>query len=292
MANKLSFAAMIAGVGLLLTLVAAPVVALAGGCCSPPTPPSSCGCTPPPCCSPPTPPPSTPQCCSPSNNIVIPGVNVYVAPSVVVNVNASATAVSAAGATSQGQTAAFVSGGGGGFVSGPGPTGLINGLNVEGENQRSSYQASRTRFEKVVIQAFCFDDKDVPHPASQVGPDRDIDEDFDGELYRCIAGTHMQVTIAKWNEQISFAGGDTLTCQKGEALYHIPGHGGGRLECRPQKPARDCNERSLLRRFGAGIKVLTIAITETYTAYREESTHQSSSAGAMSLDGGVGGVVY
>ena len=30
------------------------------------------------------------------------------------------------------------------------------------------------------------------------------------------------------------------------------GHG-GRIECRAQKPARDCNERSLLRRFGAGI---------------------------------------
>ena len=41
----------------------------------------------------------------------------------------------------------------------------------------------------------------------------------------------------------------------------------------------------------AGIKVLTIVITETYTAYREESTH-SSGATAMSLDGGVGGVVY
>ena len=82
-----------------------------------------------------------------------------------------------------------------------------------------------------------------------------------------------------------------MTCQKGEALYHVPGHGGGHLECRPQIPARDCNERSLLRRFGVGIKVLMIAVTEKYTAYREES-HSASGASAMMLDGGVGGVVY
>ena len=108
----------------------------------------------------------------------------------------------------------------------------------------------------------------------------------------------MQVTIAHWSEHISFDGGDTMSCAKGEALYHVAGGAaaadgghGGRLECRPQRPARDCNERSLLRRFGAGVKVLWIAITERYTAYREESV-QGSTATAMSLDGGVGGVVY
>ena len=99
-----------------------------------------------------------------------------------------------------------------------------------------------------------------------------------------------QVTIAQFHDKISFEGGQTLTCLKGEALYYIPGKDAGRLECRPQKPARDCNERSLLRRFGAGIKVLTMVYTEKYTAYRE-SSHESSSV-AMSLDGGVGGIAY
>ncbi len=67
------------------------------------------------------------------------------------------------------------------------------------------------------------------------------------------------------------------------------------MECRPQKPGRDCNERSLLRRFGAGVKVLTMIMTETYTAYREEEDREASSVSvttAMSLDGGVGGIVY
>jgi hypothetical protein len=244
------------------------MVALAGGCPCPPPPPT-----------PPTPSP----CCAPTQNIVVPGVNVFVAPSVNVTVNSTATAT----ANSFGQTQTVVGGGGGGTVIGPGPVTAVN-LNVGGE-EREAYEATRTRYEKVVIQAFCFDDKEVPHPASQTSPNRDIDEMMEGELYRCIAGTHMQVTIAPWREQISFEGGQTLTCKKGEALWHAPGKGGGRLECRPQIPARDCNERSLLRRFGAGIKVLTLLYVEKYTAYREVS---HSGATMMSLDGGVGGIAY
>ena len=54
-------------------------------CCAPPPPPC---CTPPtpPCCAvPPPPPPSTPPCCTPGHNVNIPGVNVFVAPTVVVS---------------------------------------------------------------------------------------------------------------------------------------------------------------------------------------------------------------
>ena len=58
---------------------------------------------------------------------------------------------------------------------------------------------SRRRFEKrVVIQAVCIDDRSVPHPASQVRSGRDVDGDYDGELYRCLAGTWLQVTIAEY----------------------------------------------------------------------------------------------
>ncbi|MBS0409662.1 MAG: hypothetical protein JSR86_07085 [Proteobacteria bacterium] len=211
-------------------------------------------------------------------------------------VNVQASAQARAGA-SAGSTVFYSGGGGGGYYGAPGATGVISGLNVEGGMRRTAYEATRSMYKKVVIQAFCFDDKEVPHPASQVSPDRDIDDAYDGELYRCIAGAHMQITIAEWREKVSFEGGQTISCQKGEALYHVPGvaqggHGAGAsLQCRPQKPARDCNERSLLRRFGAGIKVLTIMYTERYTAYREESTSSSASMG-MSLDGGVGGVAY
>jgi len=181
-------------------------------------------------------------------------------------------------------------GGGGGYYSPPVATGVVQ-LNVEGGRRmkKTAYQASRSRTRRVVIQAVCIDDRQVPHPASQVRPDRDVSDAYDGELYRCIAGTWLQATIADYDGKIDFSGGQTLACGKNDALYHAPG---GKVECRRQKPARDCNERSLLRRFGAGIKILTITSTETYTAYREEEEASESYASSMSLDGGVGGVAY
>jgi hypothetical protein len=258
---------------------------------------AGCGCTPPPCCAPPTPPtPPTQTCCQPpGHSVTIPGVDVFVGATLIVNANVSAQVGAQASGSASGQTAILVGGGGGGGGGSysPGNTGLIQNLAVVGGNQmsRESYEASRTVTKKVVIQAVCIDDKDVPHPASQVAPDRDIEDAYDNELYRCIAGTHMQYTLAAYNGQVDFSHGQTISCLKNEALYHAPG---GHVECRTQKPARDCNERSLLRRFGAGVKILTMITTEKYSASREQTTESSSvmSGGSISLDGGVGGVTY
>ena len=256
-------------------------------CCTPPPPPCCTPPTPPPCCTPPAPPPrppSPPNCCTAGGRT-----------NIIVNSNAVAVSVSGAGAGAG--AIAYGGGGGGGYYSPPVATGLIQGLDVQGmrKTRQVAYEASRTRTRRVVIQAFCLDDRDIPHPASQVFPERDVEDLYDGELYRCIAGTRMQITIAEFVEQVSFAGGQTMICAKGEALYRSRGSAvdAGQLVCRPQKPARDCNERSLLRRFGAGVKVLTIVTIEKYQAYREETYTESSSASySMSLDGGVGGTVY
>jgi hypothetical protein len=259
----------------------------AAQCCSPPPPPPCCTPpTPPPCCTPPAPPPrppSPPGCCTTGSRT-----------NIIVNSNAVAVAVSGAGA---GASTYYGGGGGGGYYAPPSATGMIQGLDVQGlrKTRQVAYEATRTKTRRVVIQAFCLDDRDVPHPASQVFPDRDIQDAYEGELYRCIAGSRMQVTIAEFAEKISFNGGQTMLCGKGEALVRLRGKGeeAGELVCRPQTAARECNERSLLRRFGAGVKVLTIITVERYTAYREEVvTETSSSMSTMSLDGGVGGVVY
>jgi len=254
--------------------------AAAAQCCAPP-PPTSC------CAPPPPPPPSAPPCCTPGHSVNVPGVNVFVAGAVTVNAAASARA-SAGASASGGSTVYFGGGGYGGGYAPPVATGMIQGLNVGGGVKRSAYQATRTRTKTVVMQAVCIDDRYVAHPASQVSPLRDVDSAFEGELYRCIAGTRLQWTVAEYLGKIDFSkGGQTSMCAKGEALWH---GAGGKVSCRPQKPARDCNERSLLRRFGAGVKILTMTIIETYTAYREEASESASSS--MSLDGGVGGVVY
>lgn len=293
MAPQKTLLGLILGLGLFLLAGAAP--AGAQSCCTPP-PPACCEPPPPPCCKPPPPPPppSNPPCCtSPGHGVKVPGVNVVVAPTVVVNASASASVRASAGASAGAGSAVYYGGGGGGgYYSPPVATGLIQGLNVEGgrKMKRTAYEATRSRTRRVVIQAVCIDDRQSPHPAAQLFPERDVRDIFDGELYRCLAGTRLQATIAEYSGQVDFSGGQSLVCAKGEALYHAPG---GQVTCRPQKPARDCNERSLLRRFGAGIKILTMVSTETYTAYREEEEYsESSSSMALSLDGGVGGTVY
>ncbi len=276
--------------GMLILAVVGSERAIASGCnCTPP---------PPPCCTPPTPPtpPQTPCCTPPGHNINVPGVTVNVNASVIVNANVAAQANVLAGAASQAngsaQTVVYGGGGGSGGGMAPGPVTVMGGLNVQGgkEMRRVAYQATRTKTTKVVIQAFCLDDKSVPHPASQVFPEKDVEDSYDGELFRCIAGTRMQYTWAEYIDHVSFDGGHIVTCDKDSALWHSKE---GKTECRPQTPARDCNERSLLRRFGAGVKILTMVTTETYTAYREEETESSaSSSGSISFSGGVGGYAY
>ena len=205
-------------------------------------------------------------------------------------------------------------GGGGGWSSGPMTT--IGNLTIyEAEAAAAAaavttmtpttvsipYSATRSYERIVAIQAFCLDDKDIPHPASQVMPGREVDQAYEGELYRCIAGARMQYVLAEYKGEVSFAGAQTMLCAKGEALYHAAG---GQVACRPQKPSRDCNERSLLRRYGAGIKILKLIVTETYTAYRTEAgppqyqtqpqaqatARAEISTGSIVLDGGVGGI--
>ena len=260
----------------------------AAQCCEPP---------PPPCCQPPPPPPPPPPCCTapppPACCGGGGGVNVNV------NVGASAGADASARGyiNARGAASVNVYGGGGAYfnVDQPYPT-TIQGLTVEGAAVRRTvrvpYTATRRSMKRVVIQAVCIDDRQRPHPASQVRPGRDVHDDYEGELYRCIAGSRLQATIAGYEGEVRFDHGETMACQTGDALWKGRD---GRLECRPQKAERDCNERSLLRRYGAGVKILTLYREESYTEYREEEVVAEGVAleGSMiTLDGGVGGRVF
>ncbi|WP_305486787.1 hypothetical protein [Brevundimonas sp.] len=248
-------------------------------CCEPPPPPPP----PHPCCEQPPPPP----CCGGGG-----GGNVNVNINVNANANASARVNARAGST-------VVVGGGGGayFSSTPRYPTTIQGLNVEGglirETIRVPYTEVRRFRKRVVIQAVCIDDRNVPHPASQVRGDREIFEDYEGELYRCLAGSWLQITISEYQGETRSDHGETIVCRKGEALWY-----GGResqMECRPQRRERDCNERSLLRRYGAGVKILTLYHEETYTEYREEIVEREGlavSGAFLMLDGGVGSRGY
>lgn len=129
------------------------------------------------------------------------------------------------------------------------------------------------RERQLLIQAICMDAGGNPHPASQTFGGRDVATAYRGEIYRCMAGTRMRATVD----------GRSFDCAEGEALWYENGN----ATCRPQIARRPCNERSLLRRFGAGDKMALIRDTETRQA-RSETTFN----GAMTMDGGVGQGVW
>ena len=248
------------------------------------------GCPPP---APPTPPhnPNPPGChsgCGGGDHGHHGGGNTDVN----VNVNVKASASAASSAFGFGNSGASYGGGYGNWSQTPGNVQNVGGLAVEtGDAAGSfeSYSEQQSFTKQTIIQASCIDDTGVPHPASQVFQGRDIANDYVGEVYRCIAGTHMQWTYADYSgTDINFDGGKNMTCDKNQALWFEH----GQLTCKVQIQQRQCNERSLLRRFGVGIKILTLTRTETITKQRQVAVQQSSaSSGYMVFDGGVGGFV-
>jgi len=241
-------------------------------------------------------------CVPTSHQVRVPGVDVT-APSVSVNLptlnvssaSSSANASSSASAnaesgvsvnvtTSSGvntqaiinaNSSGYGGGGGGGFSDSGSVTTTIDSIHVESPappETRRICAVFKAAVKMVAIQASCLDDKSIPHPASQLGPDRNIVDGYEGEVYRCIAGARMQYTMADYSGAANFDHGQTLTCQKNEALYHTSA---GVLQCRAQKPARDCNERSLLRRFGAGIKILKVSQSNICAEWRTETVQAS-----------------
>lgn len=128
----------------------------------------------------------------------------------------------------------------------------------------------QSREADVVVQAICIDATNNPHPASQTFAARTVERDYVGEIFRCMSGTRsMRVTVD----------GHSFDCAAGQALWHE----NGQVTCRTQIERRPCNERSLLRRFGPGDKIVHIR----ETAMRETRA-ETSFNGAMSMDGGVG----
>jgi hypothetical protein len=272
-------------------------------------------------CRPPSPPPPPPpsHCCQTPKNVVVnvPGVSVAAAN---VRVGASSTAFAAAGATAttsagivvssgaSGGGFAFAGGGGGGYGNAGVAQSSISNLTLDGGYDTKTVEEEVSLVEaycvdKIIeqiemrpVQAMCVDDKGTPHPASRTDDGREVRPNFSGEIYRCIAGTHMQVTLGKVeNGAASFASGETFECAKGEALWHAPG---GKLSCRPQAPERNCNERSLLRKFGPGVKMIEVSARKTYCepatrtnvskVAKQVKVPRTIAAGDLVLDGGVG----
>ncbi len=308
---RVSWRHMLAGAGV-ATLAATAALSAIGQSCN--------TCAPPP--APPPPPPSSGCCQTPRNLVVqMPGVNVATAN---VHVGATSMAVASAQASSLASGIAVAGAGaggnasagagaffgsGGGYYSNPGVAqSTISGLSVEGGYETRRVEEDVVGYEEICVdkiveefrtrpvQALCIDDRNTPHPASRVDDEMAVMAGYTGELYRCMAGTRMQVTLGEMvNGAASFERGETFSCAKGEALVHTRS---GQLQCRTQRPERDCNERSLLRKFGPGIKLVNMptqkmicepATRQTVTrVVRDVKVPVPATMGNLVLDGGVG----
>ena len=183
--------------------------------------------------------------------------------------------------TSSGSFVVFGGGGGGGFGDfGPAPSAPFN-LTADANTQTESRAITRL----AALQAFCIDDRGAPHPASQTFGEKVVDGGYRGEIYRCMAGTKMRVQVGKVeNGEAKFQGASTLECAKNEALAFD----GERIACRTQDIKRPCNERSLLRRHGPGLKLITLRAMETIQSPRPSVAMTSAPVVGMHFDGGVG----
>lgn len=236
------------------------------------------------CCNvpPPSPPPPPPpmQCngCGGGVKVVVPPVNIS-PPSVEINYGAPRIGVSVRQNVTVSGGGGFLVSGGGGFV-GAVDAGVSGGmLNVSTSAMET---VTRTMTAERVIQAVCLDDRGNPHAASQTFAGEAVAAAYRGEIFRCMAGTQMRVSIGgKKDGRATFDGARTFDCEKGQALSFD----GQDVSCRVQEAKRPCNERSLLRRYGAGLKTVQIRTTETATVERRQSTEQMMQ---MSFDGGVG----
>jgi hypothetical protein len=231
----------------------------------------NCRRPPPPCHSGCNPPPPPPVCCERPTVVVPPP---HVPPPNIIVVNAGARASAHASATAI--AIANVE---------QGDTIIRQNMIMEGSVAAAAHSAAFSvtegsiameaimRERRLRIQAICIDATDNPHPASQTFGGEDVREAYRGEIYRCMSGTSMRYTID----------GRSYDCTPGQALWYE----GGVVECRTQAQRRPCNERSLLRRFGPGEKVIVIRDTQM-----RETRTETTFNGQMTMDGGVGAGGY
>ncbi|HEY0107868.1 MAG TPA: hypothetical protein VGB91_17425 [Rhizomicrobium sp.] len=141
------------------------------------------------------------------------------------------------------------------------------------------------------IHAVCVSFEGREYAASHMIGDTWIDSGFEGEIARCIPGSHLKVVIGDvLQSDQGMAGtyehGQVLECGAHEALRHFKD---GMVKCAPAIPVPDCTERTNLRRWGTGDFFFTfraqVCVSETRSS---EAATESTEVGGMSLDGGVG----
>jgi hypothetical protein len=141
------------------------------------------------------------------------------------------------------------------------------------------------------IHVVCVSFEGREFPASHMIGDTWIDSGYEGEVARCIPGSHLKVIIGEvLQSDQGLAGtydhGQVLMCADHEALRHFKD---GMVKCAPAIPVPDCTERTNLRRWGTGDFFFSYRAKVCVTSVAAEYHHsEAAELSGMTLDGGVG----
>jgi hypothetical protein len=191
--------------------------------------------------------------------------------------NANANAASFAGA---GAAGAVAFGGGGWAPEAPaafvgGDIGNISVVTAPVRQQCTIQEATIVK----AIHAVCISADGHEFPASHMLGDTWISASYEGEVARCIPGSHLKISIGKVIQSseglaAGTSSGQVLACGLHEALRHYKD---GMLKCAPAVPVPDCTERTNLRKYGSA---------DMFFSYRAEvclETHEEFSEKLSSL---------
>jgi len=209
-----------------------------------------------------------------------------------INIAAQAQAFAFAGAGANAGAMVFVGGGGSSYVNVTQSGGGFGALNVE--------EPCVEQWAQVVssIHAECIDARGGVHPATRMIAETWIDSSMDKEIYRCLAGSSLRVTIGDVVQSDHglagiYEGGQILSCAPGEALRHYTN---GVVRCAVADRVPDCTERENMRRYGTGdlffsymARVCAAPAASSRNYSEAATTTEFSSTG---FSGGVGGGGY
>ncbi|HTT97537.1 MAG TPA: hypothetical protein VMF58_05770 [Rhizomicrobium sp.] len=194
---------------------------------------------------------------------------------------ALATANASAGAGAQ----VIVYGGGSYEFVNVNNSGAIGSVAVEAGGHCEMQEASVVKS----IHAVCVSAEGREFPASHMLAETWVDASYEGEVARCIAGSHLKVTIGDVVQSDqglagTYSSGVILQCGEHEAVRHFKD---GMLKCAPAMAVPDCTERTNLRKWGTG---------DLFFTYRSKVCAETARAvshdvelDANSMGGGVGG---
>jgi hypothetical protein len=199
--------------------------------------------------------------------------------SAVVNLNGSSNSASFANSASN--TQAGSTGTSSGFIEAPSmyvsDIGTIAVSAAEAPHECVYQEATVVK----AVHAICVAGDGHEFPASHMVGDTWINSAYEGELARCLPGSHLKVVIGQVTQSSegmagSFSSGQTLECAPHEALRHFKD---GMLKCALAQPVPDCTERTNLRLYGTGdmfISYRTKVCLQTHQEYSEQMSREPS----------------